>query len=101
MMPETTDARTNPCDPERPVNTRRRRRSGRAANQASPKTRACRADHLWQRAVVSQEWLAKKLARKSASNVNQQSRRLDGKPAINSMPEQMKHFQEEADTTSS
>ena len=66
-----------------------------------PKTRACRADNLWRRAVVSQEWLATKLARKSASNVNQQSRRLDGKPAINSMPEQMKHFQEEADTTSS
>ncbi|MBE2285430.1 MAG: hypothetical protein IAE77_18355, partial [Prosthecobacter sp.] len=50
--------------------------------------------------VVSQEWLAEKLEMKSAANVSQQLRRLDGKTAIKKVPEEMKRFLEEADAKS-
>lgn len=59
------------------------------------------ADHLWRRTMVSQKWLAEKLAMKSAANVSQQLRRLDGKSAIKKVPEEMKLFLEEADAASS
>ena len=48
------------------------------------------ADHLWRRTVVSQEWLAEKLAMKSAANVSQQLRRLDRKKALSVLPETLK-----------
>ena len=59
------------------------------------------ADLLWRRTVVSQEWLAEKLVMRSAANVSQQLRRLDGKAAIKKVPEELKHFLEEADVPSS
>jgi hypothetical protein len=59
------------------------------------------ADLLWRRTVVSQEWLAEKLAMKSAANVSQQLRRLDLKAVIKQVPEDLKHFLEEADVTNS
>lgn len=55
------------------------------------------ADLLWRRTVVSQEWLAEKLEMKSAANVSQQLRRLDGKSAIKKVPVEMKHLLEEAE----
>jgi REP element-mobilizing transposase RayT len=59
------------------------------------------ADLLWRQTVVSQEWLAEKLAMKSAANVSQQLRRLDAKAAVKKVPEELKHFLEEADATNS
>jgi REP element-mobilizing transposase RayT len=59
------------------------------------------ADLLWRRTVVSQEWLAEKLAMKSAANVSQQLRRLDRKAAVKKVPEDLKSFLEEADTPNS
>ena len=59
------------------------------------------ADLLWRRTVVSQEWLAEKLEMKSAANVSQQLRRLDIKAEIKKVPEEMKHFLEEADAKNS
>lgn len=59
------------------------------------------ADLLWRRTVVSQEWLAEKLAMKSAANVGQQLRRLDGRSAIKRVPEELKHFLAEADAMNS
>lgn len=59
------------------------------------------ADLLWRRTVESQEWLAAKLVMKSAANVSQQLRRLDGKSVIKKLPEELKHFLEEADATNS
>jgi hypothetical protein len=59
------------------------------------------ADLLWRRTVVSQEWLAEKLAMKSAANVSQQLRRLDVKAAVKKVPEDLKSFLEEADATKS
>ncbi len=47
------------------------------------------------------EWLAEKLAMKSAANVSQPLRRLDGKAAIKKVPEDLKHFLGEADATNS
>jgi hypothetical protein len=38
---------------------------------------------------------------KSAANVSQQLRRLDGKAAIKKVPEELKHFLEKADATNS
>ena len=55
------------------------------------------ADLLWRRTVVSQQWLAEKLVMKSAANVSQQLRRLDLKAAIKKVPEELRHFLEEAD----
>lgn len=40
------------------------------------------ADLLWRRTTVSQEWLAERLAMKSAANVSQQLRRLDRKQTL-------------------
>ena len=57
------------------------------------------ADLLWRRTVVSQEWLAEKLAMKSAANVSQQLRRLDVNEALKQVPEELKRFLEEADAT--
>ncbi len=48
-----------------------------------------------------QEWLAEKLEMKSAANVSQQMRRLDRKAAIKKVPEELKHFLEEAHDTNS
>ena len=56
------------------------------------------ADLLWRRTTVSQEWLAEKLAMKSAANVSQQLRRLDRKKARAGVPEEMRIFLD--DTTS-
>jgi len=53
------------------------------------------ADHLWRRTVVSQEWLAEKLAMRSAANVSQQLRRLDRNKAQAALPELLKqHLRE-------
>ena len=57
------------------------------------------ADLLWRRTVVSQEWSAEKLAMKSAANVSQQLRRLDAKAGVKKVPEDLKHFLEDADAT--
>ena len=59
------------------------------------------ADLLWRRTVVSQDWLAEKLEIKSAANVSQQLRRLDRKSAIKNVPDELKHFLEEADVPNS
>lgn len=55
------------------------------------------ADLLWRRTVVSQEWLAEKLAMKSAANVSQQLRRLDWQTAIRKVPEELKQLLQQAD----
>jgi hypothetical protein len=55
------------------------------------------ADLLWRRTVVSQEWLAEKLAMKSAANVSQQIGRLDRKKALASVPPEMRLFVDEAE----
>jgi hypothetical protein len=46
------------------------------------------------RTVVTQERLAAKLEKKSAANMSQQLRQLDGKSAITKMPEEFKHLLE-------
>ena len=51
---------------------------------------------LWERTVVSQEWLAEKLRMKSAVNVSQQMMRLDRKRALDKVPEVMRHFLEKS-----
>ena len=51
---------------------------------------------LWERTVVSQEWLAEKLRMKSAVNVSQQRMRLDRKQALDKVPEVMRHFLKKA-----
>ena len=56
---------------------------------------------LLRRTVVSQEWLAAKLEMSSAANVSQQLRRLDGKSALKKVPDELKHFLDEADATNS
>ena len=53
------------------------------------------ADLLWWRTVVSQQWLAERLAMKSAANVSQQLRRLDRKQAKALVPAPMKRFLDE------
>jgi hypothetical protein len=58
-------------------------------------------DLLWKRTAVSQEWLVAKLKMKSAAKVNQQLRRLDVQAAIKKVPQDLKHFLEEANATSS
>ena len=57
------------------------------------------ADLLWRRTVVSQEWLAEKLAMKSAANVSQQMRRLARKNALAAVPESLRLFLHEADAS--
>ena len=71
------------------------KRSGLAAVKGSDPRKVLLADLLWRRTVVSQEWLAEKLAMKSAANVSQQLRRLDGKVALKQVPEEMKRFLDE------
>lgn len=51
--------------------------------------------------MVPQECLAEKLEMKSATNVGQRLRRLDGRSAIKKVPEDLKHFLEEADAPNS
>lgn len=55
------------------------------------------ADLLWRRTVVSQEWLAEKLAMRSAANVSQQLRRLDRKKALAESSDGFRKFLKEAD----
>jgi REP element-mobilizing transposase RayT len=50
------------------------------------------ADLLWSRTTVSQEWLAEKLAMKSAANVSQQLRRLDREKVRERSPEALRVF---------
>ena len=57
------------------------------------------ADLLWRRTTVSQEWLAEKLAMKSAANVSQQLRRLDRKKALAQTPEEFRVFLDQATNT--
>jgi hypothetical protein len=45
--------------------------------------------------VVSQEWLAEKREMKSAADVSQPLRRLDGKAAMKKVPQERKHVLEE------
>jgi len=58
------------------------------------------ADLLWRQTVMSQPWLAERLAMKSAANVSQQIRRLDRKRAIKKAPEELKQFLAEVDVAS-
>ncbi len=59
------------------------------------------ADLLWRRTAVAQEWLAQKLAMKSAANVSQPLRRLDWRAAIRKASEEPKPFLEETDAARS
>ena len=72
---------------------------GLAQVKGSDPRKALLADLLWRRTVVSQEWLAENLAMKSAANVSQQIRRLNKKVAMKKVPEELKQFLKEADTT--
>lgn len=55
------------------------------------------ADVLWRRTVVSQEWLAEKLAMKSAANVSQQLRRLDRRKMARQASPALKAFLQEVE----
>jgi REP element-mobilizing transposase RayT len=57
------------------------------------------ADLMWRRTTVSQEWLAAKLAMKSAANVSQQLRRLDRKKVREQAPEAFRDFLEKAESS--
>jgi hypothetical protein len=50
---------------------------------------------------VSQQWLAETLAMKSEANVSQHLSRLDGKAAIQKVPEELKRFLEHAEAANS
>jgi len=50
------------------------------------------AELLWKRTTVSQEWIARKLAMRSAANVSQQLRRLDRKHVLSKVPPAMRRF---------
>ena len=56
------------------------------------------ADLLWRRTTVTQEWLAEKLAMKSAANVSQQLRRLDRKKVRAQAPKELLHFLDHAES---
>jgi putative transposase len=56
------------------------------------------ADLLWRRTTVSQEWLAEKLAMKSAANVSQQLRRLDLKKVRAQAPEALREFLDQTES---
>ena len=56
------------------------------------------ADLLWRHTTVSQEWLAEKLAMKSAANVSQQLRRLDRKKVRGRAPQELKDFLDRAES---
>jgi hypothetical protein len=54
------------------------------------------AELLWKRTTVSQEWIAEKLAMRSAANVSQQLRRLDRAKANAKLPPEMRRFLKQA-----
>jgi len=54
------------------------------------------AELLWKRTTVSQEWIAEKLAMRSAANVSQQLRRIDRKKQAAQLPVALKRFLDEA-----
>jgi len=54
------------------------------------------AELLWKRTTVSQEWIAQKLAMRSAANVSQQLRRFDRTKANAKLPREMRRFLKEA-----
>ena len=54
------------------------------------------AELLWKRTTVSQEWIAHKLAMRSAANVSQQLRRFDRTKANAKLPPEMRRFLKEA-----
>jgi len=54
------------------------------------------AELLWKRTTVSQEWIAQKLAMRSAANVSQQLRRFDRTKANAKLPPEMRWFLKEA-----
>jgi putative transposase len=63
--------------------------------------KALLADLLRRRTVVSQEWPAERLGMKSAANMSQQLRRLDGNAVLPKVPEELKHSLEKADVAKS
>lgn len=83
----------------RGLKTGRLNPDGLAQVKGSDPRKVLLADLLWRRTVVSQEWLAEKLAMKSAANVSQQLRRLNRKVAMKNVPEELKHFLKEVDAT--
>jgi putative transposase len=68
-----------------------------AAIKGSDPRKVLLADQLWRRTVVSQEWLAQKLAMKSAANVGQQLRRVDRSAALKKVPQALADFLKRAD----
>jgi putative transposase len=54
------------------------------------------AELLWRRTTVSQEWIAKKLAMRSAANVSQQLRRMKKEKIKNKLPSELQRFLEQA-----
>jgi putative transposase len=50
------------------------------------------AQLLWKRTTVTQEWIAARLAMRSAANVSQQLRRFDPQAAQARLPEKMRNF---------
>ena len=50
------------------------------------------AELLWKRTTVSQEWIAEKLSMRSAANVSQQLRRLDGVKIRSKLPPKMQTY---------
>lgn len=74
---------------------------GLAKVKGSDPRKVLLADLLWRRTVVSRQWLAEKRVMKSAVNVSQQLRRLDGMAALKNVPEARKHLLEQADAANS
>ena len=54
------------------------------------------AELLWKRTTVSQQWIAEKLAMRSAPNVSQQLRQIDRKKLTARLPDELKRFLAEA-----
>jgi len=54
------------------------------------------AELLWKRTTVSQEWIAEKLAMRSAANVSQQLRRFDRAKEDAKLPPEMRRFLKQA-----
>ncbi len=54
------------------------------------------AELLWKRTTVSQQWIAEKLAMRSAPNVSQQLRKIDRKKLTARLPDELKRFLAEA-----
>lgn len=57
-----------------------------ARTKGSDPRKLALADLLWSRTVVSQEWIARELAMRSAANVSQQLRRLDRRQLRRQLP---------------